>query len=127
MKIGRTEMIDESRRIMGLAWPVVLTSLNWTLLHLTDVIVVGLTGTGEVAALGNFGLRAIPSQANFLLILFEGALTAEAAYLGLMERGYIVRWLPGQGLAQALRITIGTQEDMEGVADALRTMARAAG
>ncbi|ODU20196.1 MAG: MATE family efflux transporter [Sphingomonas sp. SCN 67-18] len=52
MKIGRTEMIDESRRIMGLAWPVVLTSLNWTLLHLTDVIVVGLTGTGEVAALG---------------------------------------------------------------------------
>ncbi|ODU20202.1 MAG: histidinol-phosphate transaminase, partial [Sphingomonas sp. SCN 67-18] len=83
--------------------------------------------TGEVAALGNFGLRAIPSQANFLLILFEGALTAEAAYLGLMERGYIVRWLPGQGLAQALRITIGTQEDMEGVADALRTMARAAG
>ncbi|HCB75502.1 MAG TPA: MATE family efflux transporter, partial [Sphingomonas bacterium] len=29
-----------------------LTSLNWTILHLTDVIVVGLTGTHEVAALG---------------------------------------------------------------------------
>lgn len=42
----------EARRILTLAWPVMLTSLNWTILHLTDVIVVGLTGTHEVAALG---------------------------------------------------------------------------
>jgi MATE family multidrug resistance protein len=40
------------RRILALAWPVVLTSLNWTLLHVTDVIVVGLVSTHEVAALG---------------------------------------------------------------------------
>ncbi len=42
----------EIRRILALAWPVALTSLNWTLLHLTDVAVVGLAGTSEVAALG---------------------------------------------------------------------------
>jgi MATE family multidrug resistance protein len=42
----------ETRKILALAWPVVLTSLNWTILHVTDVIVVGLTGTGEVAYLG---------------------------------------------------------------------------
>ena len=42
----------ETRRILALAWPVILTSLNWTILHVTDVIVVGLTGTGEAAALG---------------------------------------------------------------------------
>lgn len=42
----------EARRILGLAWPVMLTSLNWTILHLTDVIVVGMAGTHEVAALG---------------------------------------------------------------------------
>ena len=52
MEGRRTELIDEARRIAVLAWPVVLTSLNWTLMHLTDVIVVGLTGTDEVAALG---------------------------------------------------------------------------
>jgi MATE family multidrug resistance protein len=40
------------RRLLGLGWPVMLTSLNWTLLHVTDVVVVGLAGTGEVAALG---------------------------------------------------------------------------
>ncbi|QDX27284.1 MATE family efflux transporter [Sphingomonas suaedae] len=42
----------EMRRILALAWPVVLTSLNWTILHVTDVVVVGLVSTHEVAALG---------------------------------------------------------------------------
>ena len=41
----------ELRRLLGLAWPVMLTSLNWTILHVTDVIVVGLVGEHEVAAL----------------------------------------------------------------------------
>lgn len=42
----------EMRRILSLAWPVVLTSLNWTILNVTDVVVVGLVGAHEVAALG---------------------------------------------------------------------------
>ena len=79
----------------------------------------------EVAKLGNAGLRAIPSQANFVLVVFEGALTAEAAYKGLMDAGYIVRWLPGQGLPQALRITIGTEAETQGVVAALRKLAGA--
>jgi histidinol-phosphate aminotransferase len=77
----------------------------------------------EIAGLGNAGLRAIPSQANFVLIVFEGALAAEAAYAGLMEAGYIVRWLPGQGLPHGLRITIGTEEETRGVMAALRALA----
>ncbi len=81
----------------------------------------------KIEALGNHGLRPLPSQANFILILFEGALSAETAYEGLMERGYIVRWLPGQGLPQALRITIGTAEQMDDIAAALHDMAESAG
>jgi MATE family multidrug resistance protein len=42
----------EARRIWALAWPVTLTSLNWTLLHLTDVAIVGHAGTDELGALG---------------------------------------------------------------------------
>ena len=76
----------------------------------------------EVASLGNAGLRAIPSQANFVLVVFDGTLTAERAYKGLMDAGYIVRWLPGQGLANGLRITIGTGDDCRGVVAALRAM-----
>ena len=78
-----------------------------------------------VATLGNHGLRAVPSEANFVLVLFEGALSAEAAQAGLAERGYAVRWLPGQGLPHALRITIGTAPQMEDIAAALREMAEA--
>jgi len=63
---------------------------------------------------------------GFVLILFEGRLTAEAAYEGLMQAGYIVRWLPGQGLPQALRITIGTAAQMDDIAAALRALAEAA-
>lgn len=75
---------------------------------------------GEIAALGNAGLRAVPSKANFILVLFEGAVSAEQAYHGLMERGFIVRWLPGQGLPHGLRMTIGTEEETRGLAAALR-------
>lgn len=75
---------------------------------------------GEIASLGNAGLRAVPSKANFSLVLFEGPVSAEEAYKGLMDRGYIVRWLPGQGLGQGLRITIGTEDEVRGVAAAIR-------
>lgn len=69
-----------------------------------------------IAALGNHGLRALPSKANFVLVLFEGTLTASSALSALEQGGYAVRHLPGQGLGHALRITIGTSKDMKKVA-----------
>lgn len=81
----------------------------------------------EIGRLDNAGLRAVPSQANFVLVLFEGKLTAEIAYKGLMDAGYIVRWLPGQGLPDGLRITIGTADETRGVAAALRDLVETAG
>lgn len=79
----------------------------------------------RIEAMGNHGLRALPSQANFVLVLFDGALTAEAAFEGLARAGYIVRWLPHQGLPHGLRITIGQPQDMDAIADALRALAEA--
>jgi len=76
----------------------------------------------EVEALGNHGLRVIPSACNFLLILFQGRLSAETAYQALMEAGYATRWLPGQGLPDGLRITIGTEEQMRAVARVLHSL-----
>lgn len=74
----------------------------------------------EIARLSNTGLRAVPSKANFVLVLFEGPVTAEDAYKALMDKGYIVRWLPGQGLPHGLRISIGTADETQGVLAALR-------
>lgn len=75
-----------------------------------------------VEALGNHGLRALPSAANFLMVLFEGSLRAADALEGLADAGYAVRHMPGHGLADALRITIGKAEDMDGVIATLRQM-----
>lgn len=80
-----------------------------------------------IAALGNHGLRIVPSKANFVLVLFEGALRAEAGLRSLNEGGYAVRHLPGQGLPHALRITIGTRDQMEDIARILRREAEASG
>ena len=77
----------------------------------------------EIEALGNHGLRAVPSEANFVLVLFEGAISAEAALNAITDAGYAVRHLPGQGLPQALRITIGTAAQMEAIAACLRALA----
>ena len=62
----------------------------------------------------------MPSRANFVLVLFEGEVSAETAYTALQARGYITRWLPGQGLPHGLRITISTEEEVRGLAAALR-------
>ena len=75
-----------------------------------------------IAALGNHGLSTAPSDANFVLVRFDGDVKADAALHALAEEGYAVRHLPGQGLPDALRITIGKSEDMERVTACLRKL-----
>src|SRR3546814_7056115 len=75
---------------------------------------------GELESLGNHGVRVVPSACNFLLVLFEGDASAETVYNRLMDAGYIVRWLTGQGLPNALRMTIGTEDETRGLAAAIR-------
>lgn len=81
---------------------------------------------GQLATLGNHGVRVLPSEANFVLVLFEGALTGSAALAALAEEGFIVRHLPGQGLPHGLRITIGTADQMDQIAAVLRNAAESA-
>ncbi|MBV1917467.1 MAG: histidinol-phosphate transaminase [Sphingomonadaceae bacterium] len=133
---GAPEIIDTLNRIRG-PFNVSNTGQAMALAALDDQSFVEESSNhnraertrfaGKIEALGNHGLRPLPSEANFVLILFEGALTAETAYEGLMEHGYITRWLPGQGLPQGLRITIGKREDMDAIAAALAVMAESAG
>lgn len=75
-----------------------------------------------IAMLGNHGLSASPSEANFLLVRFDGEVSAAAALEALSDAGYAVRHLPGQGLPGALRITIGKSDDMTRVIAALRIL-----
>lgn len=78
--------------------------------------------TAFIEGLDNHGVRPVPSKANFLLVLFEGSVSAEDAYQALAKGGYATRWLPGQGLPHGLRITIGTARQMDDVMDILRNL-----
>lgn len=132
---GAPELIDMLNRIRG-PFNLTLTAQAAALAALGDQAFVEASRVhnaaertqfeAAMAALGNHGLRPLPSEANFVLIEFTGALTAEAAYKGLMDHGFITRWLPGQGLPQCLRITIGTATEMDRVAAVLRQLAEAA-
>ncbi|WP_313979786.1 histidinol-phosphate transaminase [Iodidimonas nitroreducens] len=65
------------------------------------------------ARISALGLEVVPSQTNFVLIRFpqSGDHQAEAANAWLTEHGYLLRWLPGQGLADCLRLTVGTEQE----------------
>lgn len=66
------------------------------------------------------GLEPVPSVANFVLMRFpDGEQMAAAANEFLMQHGYILRWLPKQGLGDCLRMTVGLEEDNRAVIDLL--------
>lgn len=62
----------------------------------------------------SFGLSTIPSSANFVTALFNGASKpAREVEAGLARQGVLVRSLAGYGLPEALRITVGAPGDLE--------------
>ncbi|MFN4088302.1 MAG: histidinol-phosphate transaminase [Alphaproteobacteria bacterium] len=70
------------------------------------------------------GLEATPSVGNFVLVHFRPPRGAEAALAFLNGRGIIPRRVAGYGLPDALRITIGSEEDMRSVVAALSDFLR---
>jgi histidinol-phosphate aminotransferase len=126
---GSAEAVDAMHRIRA-PFNITIAGQNAAIAALADTAFVDHSRAhnaqwrawlaDEIAKMGNAGLRVVPSKTNFLLVLFEGVLTAEVAYKKLMDHGFLVRWLPGQGLANGLRVTIGTEDETRGVAEALR-------
>lgn len=72
------------------------------------------------AALAKRGLEVLPSVGNFVLIRFpKGPEQAKAADEYLRGRGLILRAMGGYGLAESLRLTIGSVEENDLVIAAL--------
>jgi histidinol-phosphate aminotransferase len=74
--------------------------------------------------LAQAGLDARPSEANFVLVNFATPERAIAADEFMKSRGIIVRRVASYGLPEFLRITIGTDEACNRVAEALADFAR---
>jgi len=75
------------------------------------------------------GLTVHPSVGNFVLVSFRDLPSdradAEAARQHLKSKGILVRQMGAYGLPDCLRITIGLEEEMRAVADALAEWVRA--
>jgi len=61
-------------------------------------------------AFSELGLKVIPTEANFYLLVFGSEAEALQLYTDLLRRGVIVRPLGAFGLPECLRITIGTED-----------------
>ena len=63
--------------------------------------------------LDEYGLQFVRSQANSVMVVMENEEEAQRLVNDLMELGVILRPLGGFGLPHAIRITVGTREDMD--------------
>jgi histidinol-phosphate aminotransferase len=70
------------------------------------------------AELHRLGLETFPSQANFLMIKLP--VSGELAFRALLEQGVIVRSGEALGLANSIRVTIGTEHENELFLQSLR-------
>jgi histidinol-phosphate aminotransferase len=71
------------------------------------------------AALTSIGFRVLPSQANFLLVEPPGH-PAEEWHVRLRNRGFLVRWFSGPEVRHYLRISIGTDAEMDALLAAVK-------
>ena len=73
------------------------------------------------AALRGLGLHVPDSHGNFVLVDFGGgARQAAQVEQSLLDQGVVVRPMRGYGLAQCLRITVGTETEQSRLLEALR-------
>ena len=73
----------------------------------------------SVEALENLGFRVLPSKANFIFASHP-EISGDALYAGLRQRGILVRHFTKPRIRDFVRITIGTQAQMERLAEALK-------
>lgn len=62
--------------------------------------------------LSKFGYDVIPSEANFLLVRPQG-ISAGDLFSGLKKQGVLIRYFPGKMTGEFVRITIGTDDEID--------------
>jgi len=70
--------------------------------------------------LETLGLEVVPSEANFIFTRCKDAATASGAYRFLKERGILIRYFPLRLLDDGLRISVGTDAEIDVLLTALK-------
>lgn len=86
---------------------------------LANVAKIRATRDRLTTALRGLGFRVPASQSNFVLAQWNGRPAADEIFKALRERAIIVRYFPARRLENALRITVGTDEETDALLAAL--------
>jgi len=70
--------------------------------------------------LNDIGIDVYPSACNFILAELGDSERAESLRLFLKEQGILIRQMGGYGLPTCLRISIGTEEEMDIALEAVK-------
>jgi histidinol-phosphate aminotransferase len=97
-------------RLAIVAGTAALKDSAWTNRNLEQVCA---TRGRLIQALQGLGLEVLPSQANFVFVRLGDAKAAAEVYQFLKQRGVLVRYFPARLLDDGIRITVGTDPEID--------------
>jgi histidinol-phosphate aminotransferase len=124
--IGALHRIRDSYNVNGLGQVAALATLGDIGYCRENIRRIIGTRTRLAAALGAEGFEVLPSEANFLLAR-PPRLPAHDWLEALRERRILVRWFDQPKIRQYLRITIGSDAEVDALLRAVRGINRQAG
>jgi histidinol-phosphate aminotransferase len=110
--IEAIDKIRDNYNVNGLGQVAALATLGDLTYYRRNFRRIIATRQRTAEALIRLGFGVLPSQANFLFVR-PTISTAEAWFTRLRERKLLVRWFPGAATRDHLRISIGTDEEMD--------------
>jgi histidinol-phosphate aminotransferase len=124
--IGALHRIRDSYNVNGLGQVAALATLGDIAHYRKNIRRIIGTRTRLAGVLGAEGFEVLPSQANFLLVR-PPRLPARDWLEALRERRILVRWFDQPKVRRYLRITIGSDAEVDALLRAVRGINRRAG
>lgn len=108
-------------RLAIVAGAAALRDPDWTQ---ANIVRIRTTRARLIAELERLGFRVLPSQANFVFARLDDADEARRTYEALRQRHILVRYFPARLLDDGLRITVGTDDEIDALLAALQELRR---
>jgi histidinol-phosphate aminotransferase len=122
--VAALDRIRDSYNVNGLGQVAALATLEHLPYYRRNFRRIRATRSRVTAALERLGFEVFPSETNFLLVRPPGA-AAELWLQALRERRVLVRWFPAPCVCEYLRITVGSNLEMNTLLRAVRALVRA--
>jgi histidinol-phosphate aminotransferase len=110
--------VKDSYNVNALSQKIALVALKDQEYFSQNVAKICETRKKLDTVLNQKGFKVIPSQANFIFASPRDG-NGEKLYLNLKEKGILVRWFAGTVTEKYVRITVGTDDEIEQLLQAL--------